>query len=266
MVDVLRRMPAEDWRLLEGLLVALRGASGGGGVSVKMVPGVGLVISGAPGRRNEAFGAGRRVLVRLTAAGSATGLYEAEEVWWESSPDSGEAAWEAVPGGYVWAAEDPDDGRTWMGELRELSDLPGLQGDVDLPREAWLEAYADGEAEWVFDALKPVLAKLTGDGASDGFYEAEQVDVDGSGEPVTVAGGLTFNAANAGELQETNKTAGIAMDSVFEVTRRVTTGGEIRWVFTAGGSALPPPGLENHVLQLNENLEPFWGTVRIAAS
>lgn len=112
----------------------------------------------------------------------------------------------------------------------------------------------------------PILAKITGDGASDGFYEAEQVAVDGSGDPVTVAGGLTFNAANAGELQESNKTAGIAADSVFGVTRRVTTTGDIRWMFTAGGSALPPPGLENHVLQLNENLEPFWGTVRIASS
>jgi hypothetical protein len=82
-----------------------------------------------------------------------------------------------------------------------------------------------------------VLARITGAGASAGYYEAEQVVWDASGSAwVTYTGGSTFTTAGAGEVYELTASAAVPDDSIVQLFPVGDDEGANRWVF-AGASA-----------------------------
>jgi hypothetical protein len=82
-----------------------------------------------------------------------------------------------------------------------------------------------------------VLARITGAGASAGYYEAEQVVWNAAGSAwATYTGGSTFTTAGAGEVYELTASAAVPDDSIVQLFPVGDNAGANRWVF-AGASA-----------------------------
>jgi hypothetical protein len=82
-----------------------------------------------------------------------------------------------------------------------------------------------------------VLARITGAGASAGYYEAEQVVWNAAGSAwATYTGGSTFTTAAAGEVYELSASAAVPTNAIVQVYPVGDNAGANRWVF-AGASA-----------------------------
>lgn len=103
---------------------------------------------------------------------------------------------------------------------------------MKLERQTW----GKQPASWV----PPRIAKITGTGASAGYYEGKEVYWDGSAWQEQT-GGVTYDSSNAGELYEQAGTEGIANDTIVQVSGiEQQDSGIVRWIFAYESFALSP--------------------------
>jgi hypothetical protein len=130
--------------------------------------------------------------------------------------------------------------------------------------------YKDGTADplYLFDRSPATMhVKLSGDGASDGFYQA--VEVDGTGSSFAdVTGGAIFDDTDYPEIYETAGATGLydsEEDTIVEVTMSRNADGTFNAYFTTGGSLPPPEALYNVLVAEGSPLAWTPGWVRAHA-
>lgn len=117
----------------------------------------------------------------------------------------------------------------WLNALREAPVINIRGGPGILVKRAGGSVVVEATRE---GPLQPILAKITGTGASAGFYTASEVYPDGSNRGTTPR---VWNASGLGEVQELNLQTGIANDTIVSLQRSPDATGALVWWFGAGG-------------------------------